>query len=92
MHISESLLNNLLVEVDSLTNRLKNINHTYCNTAHNGLRERLIYENQKVFQRVNEIFSIAIILKQRTDEKISYSSLLLEKCRRTIREIKMKRD
>ena len=92
MYTSESLLNNHLIEVDSLTNRLMNINQTYYNTAHNRLRERLIYENHKVLQRVNEIFSIAKILKERTSDKISFSSLLLEKCRRTIEEINMKTD
>ena len=59
MHISESIINNLLMEVESLSYRLKNIKQAFTNTAHNGLRERLIYENQSVLLRVKEIFSIA---------------------------------
>ncbi len=61
-----------------------NIKRDYCNTAHVGLRMRLIYENKNISQRLSEIFSIALFLKDRTNEKISYSALLLEKCERTI--------
>ena len=91
MNVSESLLNTLLLEVDSLTYRLKNINQTYNNTSHKGLRERLVFENNNVLNRVNEIFSIAKILNERTNDKISFSNLLIEKCRRIIRETKLKR-
>ena len=89
MYISESIINSLLLEVDSLTHRLKNIKQTYSNTAHNGLRERLIYENKKILQRINEIFSIAKELNKRTNKKISFSNLLVEKCKRTISETKI---
>ena len=61
-----------------------NIKQAYCNTAHVGLRERLFYENKNISQRLEEIFSIALALKNRTNENISSSSLLLEKCKRTI--------
>ena len=89
MYKSESIINNLLIEVDSLTYRLKNIKQTYSSTAHNGLRERLIYENQNIFQRIKEIFTIAKQIERRTNEKISFSSLLVEKCKRTIAERKI---
>ena len=72
------------MEVDSLSNRKININHSYYNTEHNGLRKRLFYENKNISQRLNEIYSISKILKNRTSEKISFSSLLVEKCERTI--------
>ena len=84
MYKSESITNNLLVEVDSLSNRIANIKESYGNTDHDGLRERLFYENKNISQRLNEIFSIAKVLKNRNNENISFSSLLVEKCKRTI--------
>ena len=66
--------------------RIKNIHQAYCNTLHIGLRERLIYENKIISQRLDEIFSIAKVLKLRKNETISFSSLLVEKCERTINE------
>ena len=92
MYTSEAIINNLLIEVDSLNIRIKNIKQAYWNTSHYGLRERLIYEKQNIFNRLNEIFSIAKLLEKRTNEKVNFSNLLLEKCRRTISEIEMRRD
>ena len=89
---SDSLINNLLLEIDSLSCRLNNINQAYLLTNHDGLRERLIYENNSLSERVKEIFSIAKLLEERKNEKITFSKLLLEKCRRTINQIKIKRD
>ena len=84
MYISESIINNLLMEVDSLSQRITNIQQAYCNTTHVRLRERLFYENKSISQRLDEIFFIAKELKNRTNENISFSSLLVEKCKRTI--------
>ena len=74
------------MEVDSLSYRIKNIKQAYCNTTHLGLRERLFYENESIFKRLDEIFSIAKILKNRANENISFSCLLVEKCKRTFAE------
>ena len=92
MYRTESIINNLLEEVDSLSYRIQNIKQAYFNTAHDGLRERLIYENQIISQRLNEIFSVAKLLKKRNFEIISFSSLLLEKCERTIAQIKIEKN
>ena len=89
---SDSLINNLLLEIDSLSCRLNNINQAYLLTNHDGLRERLIYENNSLSERVKEIFSIAKLLERRKNDNITFSKLLLEKCRRTINETKIKRD
>ena len=89
MYRSESITSNLLMEVDSLCNRIANIKHCYINTAHDGLRKRLFHENRKISQRLNEIYLIAKFLKNRTIEKISFSSLLLEKSERTIAQTRM---
>ena len=72
------------MEVESLSYRIKNIHQAYLNTSHIGLRDRLFDENKKISQRINEIFSIAKVLKNRNNENISFSSLLVEKCKRTI--------
>ena len=84
MYKTEFLINNLLIEVDSLSYRITNIYQAYCNTSHLGLRERLFNENNNISKRLNEIFSIAKVLKDRNNENISFSSLLVEKCERTI--------
>ena len=86
---SESIINNLLVEVESLTYRIKNIKQTYLMTYNKGLRERLIKENKTLLERLNEISSIATLIKKREPEQISLSSLLVEKCKRTNNEINL---
>ena len=92
MFKSESIINNLLIEVDSLSYRITNIHQAYFNTSHVGLRERLIYENRSISERLKEIFSIAKALKIRNNENISFSSLLVEKCERTISKNKIEKN
>ena len=92
MYRSESVTSNLLIEVNSLSNRIENIKQSYSNTTHEGLRVRLFYENKSIFQRLNEIYSIAKFLKNRTVEKISFTSLLLEKSKRTIAQIRVEKN
>ena len=72
------------MEVDSLSCRITNIQQAYCNTSHVGLRYRLIFENRIISQRLDEIFSIAKLLKIRNNQNISFSSLLVENCERII--------
>ena len=72
------------MEVDSLSYRITNIHQAYFNTSHLGLRDRLFYENKNISERLNEILSIAKVLKKRNYENISLSSLLLEKCKRSL--------
>ena len=89
---SESIINNLLIEVDSLSYRITNIHQAYFNTSHVGLRERLIYENRSISERLKEIFSIAKAFKIRNNENISFSSLLVEKCQRTIAQKRIEKN
>ena len=88
MRESLSITNNLLIEVDVLTNRLRNIKQTFSTTQNKGLRERLFCENKNIYKRVNEIYKIASHLKIRTNEKYNYSNLLVEKTKRTLNEHK----
>ena len=87
MKVSESIINNLLIELDSLTCRLRSIKLSFQTTSNDRLKERLIYENKSIFERVNDINKTALYLNKSGNEKISFSSLLLEKSRRTLKEI-----
>ena len=87
MKVSESIINNLLIEVDSLTCRLRSIKLSFQTTSNDRLKERLIYENKSIFERVNDINKTALYVNRSGNEKISFSSLLLEKSRRTLKEI-----
>ena len=80
------------MEVDSLSNRINNIKCCYNNTAHEGLRERLFFENINISQRLKDIYSIAKFLKNRNIEKLSFTSLLLEMSERTIAQTKIQRN
>ena len=88
MKESQSLTNNLLMEVDVLSNRLRNIKQSYKTTENEALKGRLFSENKNIFKRVNEIYKIAELLNKKTNEKLSYSNLLIETTRRTLNENK----
>ena len=87
MKESQSLTNNLLMEVDVLSNRLRNIKQSYKTTENKALRGRLFAENKNIFKRVNEIHKIAKLLNK-DNEKINFSNLLLEMTKRTLNENK----
>ena len=61
MNKSESLINNLLSEVEALSDRITNIHQSFLNTSNLGLRERLFYENINISQRLDEILSICLL-------------------------------
>ena len=88
MKESQSLINNLLIEVDVLSNRLRNIKQSFRTTDNKSLKGRLFSENKNIFERVNEIYKIAELLNKRKKEKINFSSLLVEITKRTLNEEK----
>ena len=89
MKESQSLTNNLLMEVDVLTNRLRNIKQSYITTNNQGLKDRLFSENKNIFKRINEIYRLAEKLNKTSKfEKFSFSNLLVEKTKRTLNENK----
>ena len=92
MKESQSLTNNLLIEVDVLSNRLRNIKHSFKTTSNKALKERLFSENKNIFKRVKEIYKIAGLLNKKNYEKISFSKLLIEKTKRTLNENKFERN
>jgi len=92
MKESQSLTNNLLMEVYFLSNRLRNIKQSYKTTENKALKERLFLENKNIFKRVNEIYKIAEILNKKNNEKINFSNLLFELTKRTLNENKFERN
>ncbi|WP_032521518.1 hypothetical protein [Prochlorococcus marinus] len=92
MKESQSLTNNLLMEVDFLSNRLRNIRQSFKTTNNKALKERLFSENKNIFKRVNEIYKIAELLNKKNNEKINFSNLLVEITERTLNENKFERN
>ena len=88
MNESQSLTSNLLMEVDVLSNRLRNIKQSFRTTNNKALKERLFSENKNIFKRVNEIYKIAELLNKNSTEKFNFSNLLVEITKRTLNENK----
>ena len=88
MQESQSVTNSLLIEVDILSNRLKNIKQSFKITNNKALKERLFLENKNIFKRVNEIHKIAELLNKKNNEKINYPKLLVEASKRILNENK----
>ena len=87
MKESQSLTNNLLMEVEVLSNRLRNIKQYYKSTENKALKGRLFIENKNIFKRVKEIYKIAELLNK-NNGKINFSNLLFEITKRTLNENK----
>jgi len=87
MKESQSVTNSLLIEVEFLSNRLRNIKQSYKTTENKSLKGRLFSENKNIFKRVNEIYKIAELLNK-NNEKINFSNLLFEITKRTLNENK----
>jgi len=88
MKESQSLTNNLLIEVEALSNRLRNIKQSYKSTENKALKGRLFSENRILFKRVNEIYKIAELLNKNNNDKFNFSNLLVEITKRTLNENK----
>ena len=76
------------MEVDFLSNRLRNIKQSYKTTENKSLKGRLFSENKNIFRRVNEIYKIAKLLNKNNTEEINFSNLLFEITKRTLNENK----
>ena len=85
---SQTITNNLLMEVYDLSNRLRNIKQSFKNTENKALKGRLFSENKNIFKRVNEIYKIAELLNKNNTENINFSNLLVEITKRTLNENK----
>ena len=76
------------MEVDILSNRLRNIRQSLKTTHNKALKERLFSENKTIFKRVKEISQIADLLNKKSNGKLNFSNLLLEITKRTLNEDK----
>ena len=76
------------MEVEVLSNRLRNIKQSYKSTENKALKVRFFSENKNLFKRVNEIYKIAELLNKKNSEKINFSNLLVEITKRTLNENK----
>ena len=76
------------MEVEVLSNRLRNIKQSYKSTESKALKGRLFSENRNLFKRVNEIYKIAELLNQNNTDSINFSNLLFEITKRTLHENK----
>ena len=92
MRGSESIINTLLKEVDSLTFRIRNIKQCLTRTFNTALINRLFKENELIFLRLNEILKISKLLQKHNPDKITFSSLLEEKCKRSLHEATTERN
>ena len=92
MKESQSITNNLLMEVYVLSNRLRNIKQSFKTTHNKTLKERLFSENKIIFKRVNEISRIAELLNKKSNEKINFSNLLIELTKRALNENEFERN
>ena len=80
------------MEIDVLSNRLRNIKQSYKTTENKSLKLRLFSENNNIYKRVNEINKIAEFLNKNNSEKITFSNLLVEITKRTLNENKFERN
>ena len=80
------------MEVDVLSNRLRNIRQSFKTTGNKALKERLFSENNNIFKRVDEIYKIAELLNKKNKEEINFSKLLIEITKRTLNEYKFERN
>ena len=88
MKESQSITNNLLMEVYVLSNRLRNIKQSFKTTHNKALKERLYSENKVIFKRIKEISQIADLLNKKNNDKLNFSNLLVEITGRTLNENK----
>jgi len=92
MRASESIISDLLNEVEFLTYRIRNIKHCFISTSNKSLKERLIHEKNTIFLRLVEVLKIAELLNKKNSGKINFASLLIEKSKRTLVEAKTDRN
>ena len=92
MNESQSITNNLLIEVDVLSNRLRNIKQSFKTTHNKTLKERLFSEKKIIYKRVNEISRIAELLNKKSNDKINFSNLLIELTKRALNENRFERN
>lgn len=85
---SESIVENLFIEIESISFRLNSISSTYIQTGNSFLMMRLNIEFDFLQSRVEEIYSIANFISASSEEELTLSYILMEKCSRTSKQTK----
>ena len=80
---SVTLMEGLINEIESITNRIVYINKVYETTINKNLKVRLITEHSNLKNRFKEIKKLSEFIKSKSNEKISITYLLFEKCQRS---------
>ena len=85
--ISESIVENLLIEIEMINGRIKRLVMNYNQTLNIDLRKRLIEEYKDLSYRLKEINKTSNTLTKFTSNKISLSSLLLVQSNKSLKQV-----
>ena len=86
--ISESAVENFLIEIDIINSRIKNLLSHYLQTNNQVLKKRLFAEHQDLSERLKEINSISKTICDYQIEETTISYLLLIQSLKSLNKIK----
>tara|TARA_B100000073_G_C23298950_1_gene397803 strand:- start:165 stop:449 length:285 start_codon:yes stop_codon:yes gene_type:complete len=81
-NLSESIVENLLIELDSINYRMRTIEKSHEQINNFNLKRRLKLEHEFLKNRIHEITIISKNISASRNEPLSISKLLLEKTKR----------
>ena len=85
--ISESIVENLLIEIEMINGRIKRLVMNYNQTVNIDLQKRLIEEYKDLSNRLKEINKTSNTITKFTSNKISLSSLLLVQSNKSLKQV-----
>lgn len=85
--ISESIVENLLIEIEMINGRIKRLVMNYNQAANIDLKKRLIEEYNDLSKRLKEINKTSNTIVKFTSNKISLSSLLLVQSNKSLKQV-----
>ena len=85
--ISESIVENLLIEIEMINGRIKRLVMNYNQTVNIDLKKRLLEEYKDLSYRLKEINKTSNTLTKLTSNKISLSSLLLVQSNKSLKQV-----
>ena len=85
--ISESIVENLLIEIEMINGRIKKLVMNYNQTVNIDFKKRLIEEYKDLSYRLKEINKTSNTITKFTSNKISLSSLLLVQSNKSLKQV-----
>ena len=85
--ISESIVENLLVEIEMINGRIKRLVMNYNQTVNIDLQKRLIEEYKDLSNRLKEINKTSNTITKFTSNKLSLSNLLLVQSNKSLKQV-----